>query len=376
MEPAASIIINNYNYAAFLTRSIESALAQTAPGVEVVVVDDASVDRSREIIRGYGERIVAVLREVNGGQGAAINAGFRACKGQVVLFLDADDFLYPRAVAEVLSRWRPGVSKVHYRLDLVDRAERKIALYPSPEVQLDSGDVVPRLLRTGHYETPVMSGNAFSRAVLERILPVPEGDFRISADGYLVTIAPFHGPVIAIDEPLGAYRQHGNNAWSLGGTLTESAAIAQWMRRLLGHDELKHRALAEAARRFGRELGPAPGLRDPQHLAYRLGSMCLDPGGHPYPGDSRALLGVRGALASLQARTPWPRRAGLVAWFLAVGTLPRPLGSRVAAWRLAPASRPPSLARALKLARRLLRGRRATAPGNAYGDSSSSTQSF
>src|SRR5262245_23561615 len=95
--PVASIVINNYNYGRFLAGAIDSALGQTYAGTEVVVVDDGSTDESREVLARYAGRVVPVL-QANGGQAAAFNAGFAACAGQVVLFLDADDLLLPTAV--------------------------------------------------------------------------------------------------------------------------------------------------------------------------------------------------------------------------------------------------------------------------------------
>ena len=359
MEPIATILIDNFNYASVLGRSIESALSQTAGPVEVVVVDDASIDRSREVIRSYGDRIVPVLREVNGGQGAAINAGFLASHGPVVLLLDADDYLYPHAVETVLAHFRPGLSKVQYRLDLVDRDGRRIDLYPAPEVRLDSGDVVPTLLARGRYETPVTSGNAFSRAVLERILPIPEEEFRVAADGFLVSAAPFHGPVASTDLPLGAYRQHGNNAWASASVRPDRRLLAAQLRRTLQHDELRYRTIAEAASRSGLHAGSEPGLRDPQHLSARLASACLDPREHPYPSDTRLQLALRGVLHSRSAPLPWGRRAVLATWFFAAGVLPLPLARPAVAWMVAPRARPPAVARILKLARRLLGGRAA-----------------
>jgi hypothetical protein len=374
MEPVASILINNFNYAEFLPRSIESALAQTTGPVEVVVVDDASTDRSGEIIRSYGNRIVPVFRLVNGGQGAAINTGFAASHGPVLLLLDADDYLYPDAVETVLANLRSGVSKVQYRLDLVDREERRIDLYPPAEVRLDSGDVVPALLARGRYETPVTSGNAFTRRVLERILPIPESEFRISADGYLVSAAPFHGPVVSIDRPLGGYRQHGKNAWSPGGPGDAGMdTLADRLRRTLQHDELKYRTIAQEARRAGKQARASPGLRDSGHLAVRLASACLDGEAHPYPSDSRLGLAFRGVLHSWSASLPWPRRVVLAFWFLFAGILPRALSRPATAWMLAPGSRPAWVARTLKLARRLLGGRR---EDQAQGDSTTSSQSF
>lgn len=348
--PLVSIVINNFNYARFLPQSIESGLAQTYPRTEVVVVDDASHDASADVIRRYEGRVVAVLQERNGGQAAAMNAGFARSRGDIVIFLDADDYLYPEAVERVVAAWRGGLGKLQYRLDLVDASGEKLDLYPAPEVRFDSGDVTPELLRSGRYETTVTSGNAFPRAVLEKVLPVPEDAFRISADGYLVTAAPFHGPVVSLEEPLGAYRLHGANAWAQG-----DASAGERLRLWLEHDAHKYRVVAEQARAFGIEVGPALGMRDHHHLATRLASLCADPVRHPYADDTRVGLAVRGAFASRAARLPWKRRSLLAAWFLAVGMMPRPVARLAISWRLSPSTRSPRVSRLLKTVRRMAR---------------------
>ena len=83
-----SIVIRNWNYGRFLSDAIDSALAQTHAATEVVVVDDGSTDDSREILALYGNQVRAVLKEQNGGEGSAVNAGFAAATGDIVLFLD------------------------------------------------------------------------------------------------------------------------------------------------------------------------------------------------------------------------------------------------------------------------------------------------
>src|SRR4051795_10336845 len=93
----ASIVINNYNYGRFLRESIQSALAQTHPNCEVIVVDDGSTDDSREIITSYGQRVKPIFKE-NAGQGSTFNAGFPVSSGDFVCFLDSDDTLYPDAM--------------------------------------------------------------------------------------------------------------------------------------------------------------------------------------------------------------------------------------------------------------------------------------
>ena len=82
-SPLASIIVNNYNYGRFLPDAIESALAQSYPRVEVIVVDDGSTDHSRAVIARYGARIHAVLKP-NGGQASAFNAAFAHSYGEAL----------------------------------------------------------------------------------------------------------------------------------------------------------------------------------------------------------------------------------------------------------------------------------------------------
>lgn len=87
----ASIIIPCYNSAKYLAEAVDSALAQTYPDKEVIVVDDGSTDDSPRIMAAYGDRI-RVVRQANAGLSCARNAGIRAARGGLVAFLDADDW--------------------------------------------------------------------------------------------------------------------------------------------------------------------------------------------------------------------------------------------------------------------------------------------
>jgi glycosyltransferase involved in cell wall biosynthesis len=91
-----SVVIPCYNQAHFLPEAIESALLQKNHAIEVVVVDDGSRDNIAEVVGRYSD--ILFVRQENRGLAEARNSGFRASKGEFVLFLDADDRLTPNAV--------------------------------------------------------------------------------------------------------------------------------------------------------------------------------------------------------------------------------------------------------------------------------------
>lgn len=335
-----SIIIPNYNYARFLKRSVDSALGQDHDDVEVIVVDDKSSDGSAAIIRSYGDSIRACLRPSNGGHAAAFNTGFAASSGRIVMFLDADDYLYPDAVSRIVDTWDSATAQVQSRLHIVDERQHIKDVFPPPELPFDDGDVMPKLLHKGRYQTTVTSGLAFDRSTLETIMPIPEADFRQGADGYLATLAPLYGQVQSIDECVGAYRIHGANHSVFGEKLAERA---RWR---VVHDFHRVEALSDQVSGVGLTVEPSETiLHDPVHLEERLASLCADESRHPVANDSRLALAAHGAVASFEMTASLKRRAVLAAWFLSVGMLPRKMAMAVLSWKLDAASRPAFLAR-------------------------------
>lgn len=102
-EYLVSIIIPTYNHEKFLKASIDSALNQTYPRVEVVVVDDCSVDGTQNILMEYGDKIRSYKQERNMGQSAARNVGIENATGQWLKFHDSDDVLDRDAVENIIS---------------------------------------------------------------------------------------------------------------------------------------------------------------------------------------------------------------------------------------------------------------------------------
>ncbi len=99
-----SVIVPAYNAAATIAGTVESVFAQTFRDFELIVIDDGSTDRTREILAGFGDR-VRLIEQHNNGPAAARNAGARLASGEYLAFLDADDLWRPtmlaRAVAEL-----------------------------------------------------------------------------------------------------------------------------------------------------------------------------------------------------------------------------------------------------------------------------------
>ena len=104
-SPAVSVVIPAYNSAGHLTACLQGVLAQEYPDFEVIVVDDASTDKTSEIVRSHeGARLVSAARNL--GPGAARNRGVTESRGQLLLFLDSDSIVDDR-------RWIAKHAAVH-----------------------------------------------------------------------------------------------------------------------------------------------------------------------------------------------------------------------------------------------------------------------
>jgi glycosyltransferase involved in cell wall biosynthesis len=211
----ASIVISSYNYARFLGAAIDSALGQTWPQTEVIVVDDGSTDESRDLIASYGSRLLPVFKP-NGGMASTQNAGFGAASGDVVLFLDADDALLPSAVEEAVRHFAdPSVVRVQWNMWEIDAGGKRTGRQV-PGRELAAGDCSRKVIDEGPDACvgPPTSGNAWSRQFLAQVLPIPESLFRQHSDTYLMTLAPLYGTLAAAPQPLGLYRVHGSNDYA------------------------------------------------------------------------------------------------------------------------------------------------------------------
>jgi glycosyltransferase involved in cell wall biosynthesis len=204
VNPAlVSVIIPCFKQAHFLPESIESALAQTYPRVEIIVVDDGSPDETAAVAARYPA--VKYVRQSNQGLSRARNTGFRHSSGEYVVFLDSDDRLFPDALAvnlEILEA-RPDCAFVSGHYHFIDAAG---TVFDEWEAEPVESDPYIHLLKRNYIGNPA---TVMFRRETVRIL----GGFRTwpaaeDYDAYLRVTRMFpvcyHGRIIV------GYRRHGH----------------------------------------------------------------------------------------------------------------------------------------------------------------------
>jgi glycosyltransferase involved in cell wall biosynthesis len=102
LRPAVTVIIPAYRAAGTIARALDSVLTQSCPPAEILVVDDGSPDDTAGAVRLYGER-VKLLRKPNGGAASARNVGLDRARGELIAFLDADDYWEPHKLERQLA---------------------------------------------------------------------------------------------------------------------------------------------------------------------------------------------------------------------------------------------------------------------------------
>ena len=103
VNPKVSVIIPAYNAEKFVKEAVDSALAQTYPDCEVIVVNDGSTDGTENVLRPYIDaRKIVYISQINKGLAGARNAGIRAARGEYIALLDSDDLFLPEKIARQL----------------------------------------------------------------------------------------------------------------------------------------------------------------------------------------------------------------------------------------------------------------------------------
>ena len=323
-----SVIITSYNYENFIGEAIDSVLEQSYSNRELIVVDDCSNDSSKSIISSYGDKLKPVLKNVNQGHGAAFNSGFERSTGDLVMFLDADDYLLPYSLAEVVNNYCKGVCVYQYRMSLVDENGVAFGVFPLMSMAWNSAQARGNILRYGRYQTAVTSGMVYPRDFLEKVLPMDLESFRQGGDGYLAALAPLYGLVKGFDYLLSGYRQHGGNH---SGFSDQVLKQAYWG---IEHNLVRYENLKLHAEKNGFKSDVRYEDADIYNLQSRMCIALFELNNT----ENKCLLFYKMWFA-LPMIKGCKEKIKLALWWISL-LLPRSISKKTYMWKMVPASRP------------------------------------
>lgn len=246
-SPRFSVVICNYNYAAYVCEAVRSALDQEGmqDEVEVIVVDDGSTDMSRKALAGLGHepRLTVVLQE-NRGQTSAFQEGVERARGEFICFLDSDDLFLPDKLARVArhidaSGVGPDELLLCHDIHIDDtlRGERLPKGWFETMGIHQLGDSLDPAQNNLAFPFSIPCGLIMGRELARYCLQaMPSWDFRRGADSPLSMAAMLKAwRVLYLHEALAVYRVHGANevARVVDGRYTVGIRLNQRIPRLL-----------------------------------------------------------------------------------------------------------------------------------------------
>lgn len=212
-RPLVSVLIDTYNHERYIERAIVSVLEQDFPArdYEIVVIDDGSTDRTPEIVRKFAPR-ARLLTKTNGGQASAFNAAFPELRGEIVAFLDGDDWFATqkiRAVTAALEENPQAAAVGHGYYEVHEDASGTAACVPAERsfFNLATAEQARRVALLWKFLW--IGALTVRRKILGQVIPIPE-TLVFCADAPIAWAAMAAGTLV-IEQPLSYYRQHASN---------------------------------------------------------------------------------------------------------------------------------------------------------------------
>jgi GT2 family glycosyltransferase len=250
MNPAVTVLVDTYNHERFIEEALVSVVEQDFPAseMEIIVVDDGSTDRTPEIVQTFAPR-VRLLRKANGGQASAFNFGISEARGEIIAFLDGDDWWARNKLTRVAETMAsdPGVGIVGHGIVIVHRDGRGQTEVLREGFRFRADTLEGAKLFRRRRSLLGTSRMTIRRELLRRIGQVPPA-IRVQADEYLFTLAAVLATAEILPDALTYYRMHDANAFQLSKFDEES----------LGNKEAALAELSQQLSRTLKEQGIAP----------------------------------------------------------------------------------------------------------------------
>ncbi len=219
-SPLITAIIDTFNHERFIEQALSSVLDQglSASDLEILLVDDGSTDRTTDVVATFANR-VQVLRKQNGGQASAFNFAIARAKGEIIAFLDGDDWWAKGKLKTVLDAFdaHPNVGVVGHGIYEVDELTgRSVVVLPESDHRVTLNSI-----EDGNNFRNIMcflgtSRVAIRRKILNLVGAIP-ASLVVEADEFMSTVAVARSEAMLIQQPLTFYRLHPGNLYQFRG---------------------------------------------------------------------------------------------------------------------------------------------------------------
>ena len=217
MNPSVTVQVDTYNHERFIEEALASVVEQDfpAPEMEIIVVDDGSTDGTAEIVQRFAPR-VRLLRKKNGGQASAFNSGIPEARGEIVAFLDGDDWWARNKLTRVVETMAsdPEVGIVGNGITVVQGDGQSFSEVLREGFCFRANSLEGARLFRLRKSLLGTSRMTIRRELLRRIGPVPE-PLTVEADEYLFTLAAVLAKARIVPEALTFYRIHESNGFQI-----------------------------------------------------------------------------------------------------------------------------------------------------------------
>jgi len=255
--PKITVVTPSYNQGAFLEQTILSVLGQLYENLEYIVVDGGSTDNSVEVIKRYESQLAYWVSEKDRGQAEALNKGFARATGDILCWLNSDDFLLPGALHEVAKNFQEPVDLIYGNcLSFSDKGTRSIVNRPPAHDR--------ELLAFVDYI--VQPSSFWRRSLWEKTGQLNE-ELHYAFDWEWFLRADLLGAVRKADFIFSAYRFHDSHKSSHGGEKRAHEIVGV----------AKSHGGESAARHYEFALGHIDNLKKFEQLALRLKGRGLRP---------------------------------------------------------------------------------------------------